>query len=107
MAKTRCGAAAVVALGALLLSSVAVWAETPAEAAAQKRKTEKRIAKIEEKVAALQPVDLAGETRQKTAQQHLDLAKKLLAVGNDHAANVVTDLADRALTLGVKAEAQP
>jgi uncharacterized protein YdbL (DUF1318 family) len=90
-------AVGAVALAAFVAGSA--WAEKPAS---QRQKAERQIAKVEQKLANVQPdaaADaLATQINLEQAKFHLDLAQQLLSHNNPKAATLAAEQAERSLT---------
>jgi hypothetical protein len=92
--------AGLMAVSGALAFSGSGWAQTVEERGTLRQKTEKQIAKVEEKSAAFQPMNQIAELHGKIAAHQVELAKKLLALGNERGAKAMADQAERTLSLG-------
>jgi hypothetical protein len=90
----------LMAVSGALAFSGSVWSQAAEERATLRQKTEKQIAKVEEKSAAFQPMNQIAELHGKIAAHQVELAKKLLALGNEQAAKAMADQAERTLSRG-------
>ena len=95
------------ALSGLLAFSSSGWAQTVAERAELRQKTEKQIAKLEDEAATL-PADPIPAGQVKVATRLLEFARKALDNRNEKAAKVFTDQAEQMLKIaaGTKAVQQ-
>jgi len=87
-----------VALGLVLLVPASSWAQTPAERAAQRQQAERRIVRLEKKLAAVTPRDVRDQAHAEVARRFLDLAREALDQNNEQAARVWTEQATRTLS---------
>src|SRR5262245_29068068 len=103
----RIALAGAMVLSGLFAGEPPASAEKPEARAAEKRRIEAQIAKLEERIEKARVDPGLTEAQLELTRRHAELARKLLNLNNTRASKAVADLAERLLLTEEKKGANP